>query len=300
MSGFMERKITTPVPGKVGGYAAVYLHALEGEGRALSTRYEVWRELCRLGEEFPNAEPVDITTMDVERFLAVRCHGRAPATRRKVLAVCSGFFAYLHDRGVVNRNPTRPIRRPRLPEPEPTFWNGEEIRAILATELQPRDHLLLETLARTGQRVGVVRTLTWTQVKLETKHPEIHFRRGKGGKVIAIPLDRELIHDFITFKRLTNAAPGSYVFQSRRLAPSPLSPQQVNRVIEKACRAAGVRVAPAHEFRRSCITNLLHSGVAFDVVSRDVAGHASPVTTMRHYRGSESARVRDALRGLPY
>jgi site-specific recombinase XerD len=167
--GFMERKIETPVPGRIGPRAATYLAALEGEGRALATRYEVWRELCRLGETLPKHEPTDITTMDIEDFLAVRCHRRSLATRRKVLAVCSGFFTYLQDRDVVAKNPTRPIRRPNMPEPEPTYWNGEEIRAILKASMQPRDHLLLETLARTGQRVGVIRTLRWSDVGVSSK-----------------------------------------------------------------------------------------------------------------------------------
>jgi integrase len=294
----MRRKIETPVPGRIGSYAALYLAALDGEGRALATRYEVWRELCRLGEHLPDAEPGEITTMDVERFLAVRCHARSLATRRKVLAVCSGFFTYLLDRDVVVKNPTRAIRRPNLPDPEPTWWTAEEVRAILTAELQPRDRLLLITLARTGQRVGVVRTLRWRDLSLDAKEPVISFRRGKGGRVFTFPIDKVLLREFILHRALSNPAAESHVFRSRK--GNALSPQQVNRVIEVACRQAGVRVASAHEFRRSAITNLLHAGVPFDVVSRDVAGHANPTTTMKHYRGTESARVREAMRDLPY
>ncbi len=295
---FMTRKIETPVPGRIGSYAAIYLAALDGEGRALATRYEVWRELCRLGDELPTLEPSEITTIDLERFLAVRCHGRSLATRRKVLAVCSGFFTYLLDRDVVPKNPTRAIRRPNLPDPEPTWWTAEEVRAILKAEGQPRDRLLLLTLARTGQRVGVVRTLRWTDLSLDAKEPVISFRRGKGGRVFTFPIDKPLLREFVLYRAMTNPGPESVVFRSRR--GGALSPQQVNRVIEAACLASGVRVASAHEFRRSCITNLLHAGVPFDVVSRDVAGHANPTTTMKHYRGTESARVREAMRDLPY
>jgi integrase/recombinase XerD len=183
------------------------------------------------------------------------------------------------------------------------------VRAILKAEMPTRDHVLLEVLARTGQRVGVVRTLRWNQVKAEATNPVIDFRRGKGGKVVSVPLDRELVHDLITLRRLTHPEPDGWVFQSRNRHSrgldathlnGPIGGQQVNRIIEVACRKAGVRVSSAHEFRRSCITNLLHAGVPLDVVSRDIAGHRSPETTMKHYRGSESARVRQALAGLPY
>jgi integrase/recombinase XerD len=292
------RKIETPVPGRIGRYAAAYLGTLETEGKALATRYEYWRELTRLGEELPDAEPAEITTMDIERFLAVRCHGSSLATRKKVVVILSGFFTYLQDRDVVAKNPTRPIRRPRLPEPEVSWWSPDEVRAILAVEMNPRDRLLLTTLARTGQRVGVVRTLRWSDLNLDGKEPVFSFRRGKGGRVSTFPIDNVLLRQFVMFKELTQPEPDGCVFKSRK--GGPLSTEQISRIIARACEAAGVRRAAAHEFRRSCITNLLHAGAPFDLVSRDVAGHKNPQTTMRHYRGSESARVREAMKGLPY
>lgn len=79
---FMQRKIETPVPGGIGRYATAYLASLETEGKALATRYETWRELTRLGESLPDAEPGEITTIDVEQFMAVRCHRSSLATKK--------------------------------------------------------------------------------------------------------------------------------------------------------------------------------------------------------------------------
>jgi integrase len=185
------------------------------------------------------------------------------------------------------------------------------VSRILNVPTQPRDHLLLETLARTAQRSGSVRALQWKHVRLDLADPVIQFptQGTKGGKVHVVPMHKELIHDFMVYKRLIHPSQDDYVFQSRNRHTrgknatglnGPISTQQVNRIIEDACRRAGVRVGTAHEFRRSCITNLLHAGVPLDVVSKDIANHASVVTTMRHYRGSEPQRVREALRGLPY
>lgn len=306
--GFMQRQLRVQVPGALGPWVTTYLAALEGEARALSTRYETWRELRGLAEVY-DREPGDLTTIELERYLAIRCSGKSPATRKKVLAILAGFFRYLHERGVIPTNPCRPIRRPSIPDPEPGYWTPAEIRGLLAAEMPARDHLLLEVLARTGQRCGVIRRLRWADVKLDAAQPHVNFARGKGGKVATIPLDRELIHDFTVYKRLTHPAPDGFVFQSRNRHSrgidatglnGPISGQQVNRVIEQACRKAGVSVHSAHHFRRSCVTNLLHAGVPLDVVSRDVAGHASMDTTLRYYRGTESARVRQALAGLPY
>jgi integrase len=276
----------------------LYLSALEGEGKADATMVEYRRELRRLMEAYPAKDPPDFTIFDIELHLSTRCSGLSLATRKKVLVVISCFFGYLHDRGVIPTNPAKPIAKPKLPEPDPSYWDGKEIRAILHAPMHPRDHLLLETLARTGQRVGVVRRLKWEQIKLDAREPRIDFGRGKGGRVHSIPLDQQLLHDMIVYKRLANPLSGDWVFRSRK--GGPLSPQQVNRVIEKACLLAGVRVASAHEFRRSCITNLLEAGVPFDVVSRDIAQHKNPQTTMRHYRGHAGQRAAQALKGLPY
>lgn len=311
MAGFMEVAIRVSVPGEIGMTARLYLESLDGDGRALATRYEYWRELTRLGEMFPDTMPGAFTTLDIEAYLSVRCQGTSSATRKKALAILSGYFAYLHDRGGIPTNPTRPIRRPKLPEPEPTWWTGEEVRRILAVPMQPRDHLLLETLARTAQRSGSVRALQWKHIRPELADPMIHFptKGAKGGKLHAIPMDRELIHDFTVYKRLIHPSRDDYVFQSRNRHTrganatgenGPISTQQVNRIIEDACRKAGVRVGTAHEFRRSAITNMLHAGVPLDVVSRTLPTTLRVVTTMRHYRGSEPQRVREALRGLPY
>ena len=129
----------------------------------------------------------------------------------------------------------------------------------------------------------------------------IRFAAGKRGKVHEMPIHRELLHDLIVFKRMTNGRKTGFVFQSRnkhtrgaspRGGHGPISTQQVNRILEAACRKAGVRVASSKEARRSVISLMLMAGVPLDVVSRDVANHSSPVTTIRHYRGAQPQRVR--------
>ena len=74
-----------------------------------------------------------------------------------------------------------------------------------------------------GQRQGVIRNLIWAQVELDTKRPVIRFGPGKGGQYHAVPIQKELLHDLITYHRLTNPAPEDWVLPSRQTAPcSPL------------------------------------------------------------------------------
>lgn len=288
----------------------LFLSSRQADGAAPATLTEYRREVGLLLSSFPSKGLDDFEPFDIELFLAERptltppgrggrrCPGaHAPATRKKTIASLSAFFGWVHDRGGVARNPMRVITRPRLADPSPTWWTAEELTRLLSAPLPARDHLLLETLARTGQRSGPVRRLRWSDVHADAK-PRIDFPTAKGGRRHSIPMHPALLHDMLVYRRLTNPTSDSYVFESRQ--GGPLSTQQVNRIIEKACLAAGVRVASAHEFRRSAITNLLQAGVELSIVSSDIAGHADPRTTIRHYRGKDPAAVEAALRGLPY
>ncbi len=290
---------------------SLFLSARSAEGAAPATLVEYRREVSLLLSMYPGRAIADFTPWDVEVFLSERpgltppgrggrhCAGaHSPATRKKTIASLSAFFGWIHDRGGVSRNPIAVVSRPRLPEPEPSWWTADEVRRILAAPAPARDHLLLETLARTGQRSGPIRRLRWNDVHSEEDKPRIDFPLAKGGRRHSIPMHPALLHDMLVYRRMINPVHDSCVFESRQ--GNPLSVQQVNRIIEKACQAAGVRVASAHEFRRSCITNLLRAGVELSLVSSDIAGHADPRTTIRHYRGKDPAAVEAALRGLPY
>ncbi len=148
----------------------------------------------------------------------------------------------------------------------------------------------------------MIRNLMWSQVDLTGKRPEIPFGPGKGGKFHTLPIQRELLHDLIVMHRTTNPEPTDWVLPSQVGGGSrPMGATQVGRIVYEACRKAAVsKPWTPHQFRRSCATLLLESGVEFSVVSKGVLAHASPETTMRPYRQVRRSEVSDALRGLPY
>ena len=148
----------------------------------------------------------------------------------------------------------------------------------------------------------MIRNLTWSQVDLAGKRPEIRFGPGKGGRFHTLPIQRDLLHDLIVMHRTTNPQPTDWVLPSQVGSGNrPIGSTQVGRIVYEVCRKAAVsKPWTPHQFRRSCATLLLESGVEFSVVSRGVLAHASPETTMRHYRQVRRSEVSDALRGLPY
>jgi integrase len=306
MKPFFQAHLDRPVPGKLGQEADVYLAVLEMRGLSATTRYEYHRELSRLAEMYPDLEVGELTRHHMDRYLVSRTVTQSrlsPATRRKVMACLTGFFYWAAAGGLCpHGNPMDGMKRPMLPDPNPTAWTAEEVARILSVPTTARNHLLVELLARTGQRQGVIRNLRWEQVDLYTKRPTIKFGPGKGGKYHELPVSKDLLHDLIVVHRMTNPAPGDWVLPSQvGGGQRPISSTQVGRIVYDICRKAGVsKPWEPHQFRRSCATLLLESGVEFSVVSKGVLAHASPETTMRHYRQVRRSEVADALRGLPY
>jgi integrase/recombinase XerD len=303
---FLAATLARPVPGELGPEADTYLAVLEMQGLQPTSRYEYHRELSRLAEMYPDLSVPEITRLHVERYLVQRTvvvQRMSASSRRKIIACLSGFFGWASSAGLCpNGNPMEGIKRPLLPEPNPTAWTADEVARILAVPATPRNHLLLELLARTGQRQGDVRNVTWGQVELDQKRPLIRFGPSKGGKFHELPIQRELLHDLIVCHRLTNPQPTDWVLPSQvGKGTRPIGSTQVGRIVYEACRKAGVpKPWEPHQFRRSCATLLLEAGVEFSVVSKGILNHSSPATTMKHYRQIRRSEVADALRGLPY
>jgi integrase len=305
----VERFLDSDVPGKLGETITPYVLGLETEGASPLTRYAYKKELVSFAQRWPEKTPADVTRDDVVLWLAERGRGLSPATRRRALTALNGFFEYLAETGRITVNPCRGIRRPPRRRREPSYWTEAEVAQILKAADTARNRLLLETLARTGQRLDVVRTLTWDRVRCfdaeDRRDPVIRFARGKNGEFHSVPMHDELVRRFHAYRLMAEPEPSDYVFRSQKTTPSgeqrPIARNRAWNIIQQTCRRAKVRCAGAHEFRRSLATALLNDpNVPFLVVSRDLLNHKNPETTMSCYAGRHAEQVGRALRGVGF
>jgi integrase len=303
---FYSRALEDRAPGALGPAVDRFVAVCQAKGLDVKTIYGYRVELCRLAAMFPDRGVAELTPAIVEDYYLERCkdEGRRPGgrisdnTRQKVVAALSQFATWLHDRGDTRQNAAVLVtkRRPRDPEPDPTAWEPHEVRAILRSAVSLRNRALLKTLARTAQRQTPVRLLTWDRVYLN--EGEIRFPRGKGGRFHTVPIDDDLVRELTLLRAADRPGEEDFVFRSR--SGGPLSSAQLNRIVLAACDAASVRRATSHEFRRSAITNLSNAGVDFSLVSKSIAGHRNPQTTLRHYRVVRPEQVKRAYRYLDY
>jgi len=109
MKPFFAATLARPVPGKIGPDATVYLGVLEMQGLQPTSRYEYHREVTRLAEMYPTLITADFTRNELDRYMVQRTvvdRKMSASSRRKIMAVLSGFFSWATSAGLCpNGNP---------------------------------------------------------------------------------------------------------------------------------------------------------------------------------------------------
>lgn len=178
---------------------------------------------------------------------------------------------------------------------EMLFYTPEEFRLFSEHVTSPEYKMFFELLFITGARRGEALALTWKDVDLVKRTIKINktavFKVGtkekpwtinppkteKSDRTIRIP---EFLADKLrTYKNeCRNPAEQTFVFFGTR----PLPPTTIDRKLSEAANAAGIKKIRIHDFRHSCASILLHSGVSIVATSRYL-GHSSVQETLDTY-----------------
>src|SRR5205823_3184980 len=99
-------------------------HTLKSYGNDLR-QFEAFLAAARLS-------PTQITARDVRGFLVtLHARGLDPATVARKLAAVRSWLRFLVRRGVLERNPAREVRGPRLPRKQAAFLDADEAKALV-------------------------------------------------------------------------------------------------------------------------------------------------------------------------
>ncbi len=185
-----------------------------------------------------------------------------------------------------------------LPPVEPL--NGRELGRLLAavegeTWQAKRDVAILNLMARAGLRVSEVVALCLDDVRLNRRKGHVTVRASKGLKERTVPLPKAARDALRAYLDARPSWACKVLFVSR--TGRPLTPRDVQRLVEKAARRAGLsrRVTP-HTLRHTYATRALRQGVDLATLAR-LLGHESLTTTARYLHPDE-ARVAEMVEGL--
>ena len=209
--------------------------------------------------------------------------GLSARSRARGLAAIRGLFAFLVREKVIATDPSREVRRPRLPRRLPKTVNQDEVVKLLGDAgdqpLRQRDLAMIELVYATGLRVSEVISLKVNQVNLEGGYLTVI---GKGRKERAVPIGtfaRERILAYLEDGRirLLHGRLSNYLFVTR--AGKPMTRQAFWRLLRCRARAAGLAHAVSpHVLRHAFATHLVERGADLRAV-QVMLGHADIGTT---------------------
>ena len=220
---------------------------------------------------------------------------------------------------LLDRNVAKLVRVPRPEKVDREPLTVDEVKTLLRHSRDDRLFALIAVLALLGLRRSEALGLTWTDVDLDAGWLQV--RRGLqriDGRLTSmptktarsrrtIPLPGVIVEALIRHQEaqekerveLAEKWPDlGYVFTTP--IGTPIDPRNCTRIVQNACREAGVRVVRLHDFRHGCVSVLLGLGVP-PRTAMDIAGHSTIEMTMNvygHVTLDEKREALDRLGGL--
>lgn len=250
-----------------------------------------------------------LTPRLAERYFAMRLASVRPATANKDLRTLRAILRRAMRRGALASDPFAGVRPVREPEPAVRVLSADEVARLLAAcdpesvvargarsqARQVRLHqwrAFLYLALTTGLRSGELTHLRWEDIDRERGVLTVRSsaeHRTKGGRGRTVPLLPEAADLLAVLPR------GDWVFvlpSGRRWR------NNLQREFQALASAAGVQCT-LHDLRRTYASHLQMGGAPAAVAQR-LLGHASALTTARHYTGVLDAALVRAAERLPY
>ena len=252
-------------------------HTLAGYGRDCAA-------LAQFLERQGVGTPGEVLPGHLVGFLeAEQVRGLSARSRARALAAVRGLFSFLVREGVLEIDPTRELRRPRLGRPLPKTLArvsvGELLGASSSDPLVLRDLAMIELVYAAGLRVSEAVGLTVSQVKLEAGYLTV---TGKGRKERAVPIGRVARERLLAYLRdvrpqILGGRLSPHLFVTR--AGHPMTRQGFWKRLRHRALQVGIRehISP-HTLRHAFATHLVEGGADLRAVQL-MLGHADIGTT---------------------
>jgi len=227
--------------------------------------------------------------------------GLSPRSAQLAVGVLKAACAWAVVNGLLGRDPTAGVRRPRADSQVMRPWSVDDARSFLSATGDDRLAFAWALLLTRGLRRGELCGLRWSDVDLDGGVVRINRTRvvvdGKAAdstpKTTAgrrtVPLDPHLVALLRTHKARQAAeklAAGPAYEDSGWLVAdelgAPYYPDSISEWFEKAAKAAKLPRIRLHDLRHTAASLMLASGVPVKVVS-EMLGHSSPTITLSIY-----------------
>lgn len=284
------------------------------EGHSLCTIENYAYTMCQAIPFFCSRgadRPAAVTSVHVKEYLdQLRSAGQSTSTVATRFRHLRTFFRFLSADGLLAKDPTDRVAKPRIESKAPKAFRLEDFQALLkkiptGTQLGKRDAALFCLLFDSGARLSEVLALTIEVLDFAQNLATV---RGKGGRSRLITWGdrtRRLLIEWLRCR--SDAKAGDFLFCD--IYGGPLTRNAVRLRLKRLTKKAGIS-APrfgAHAMRHGCAVELLRGGADVETVRRTL-GHSRLTTTQGYLRGlseeealskARSVGVVDRLASLP-
>jgi integrase/recombinase XerC len=282
-----------------------------GQGRQLSahTVQAYRRDLTDFAAFLQQRSPQDSLNWAAVDRLALRGYLGQLAQKRfarrtiaRKLSAVRSFFRFMHREEILETNPTRAVRSPRVERTLPSWitraqaeqlFQNAETRASEGGFRAVRDLAILEAFYGTGMRLSELQGLDLNDLDLVSDQVKV---RGKGKKERILPLGSAAARALRRYELRRADVIGKATGPDRKAfflseRGSRITTRQlqniVSRQLKQIAEDAGLSV---HSLRHSFATHLLDAGADLMAV-KELLGHAS-LSTTRIYTHTSKERLK--------
>ena len=219
----------------------------------------------------------------------------APSSIARKVASLKSFFQFLVREGVLDRDPSAELERPKTARYLPRVLNQAEITRLVEQPVDLRDRAILELLYAGGFRVSELTRVNVLDLDLQAGTVRC---LGKGSKERLVPIGRAAVRAIEVY--LSDLRPRLRPRSAERAlflnyAGRRLTRQGIWKVVKEAARDAGIQkdITP-HTLRHTFATHLIENGADLRAV-QEMLGHAD-ISTTQLYTHLSKRRIKDVYR----
>lgn len=187
----------------------------------------------------------------------------------------SSFFRWMHDEGLIHKNPMKRITRIKSEKVIKSPFSEEELEKLRMNCKRERDLAIMEFLYSSGVRISEAVRLNRDQINFVEKDCVVF---GKGAKERIVYLNsKACIHLKLYLESRTDNNPALFV--GVRKPYKRLSKEAIETIMRNLGKSAGVDHTHPHRFRRTMATNAINRGMPIQEV-KEILGHEKIDTTM--------------------
>lgn len=220
---------------------------------------------------------LETDTNDIRCYLSFykSKRGVQNSTLNNIRACLSSFFTWLHDEGIILKNPMRRIGIIKTPKVIRQPFSAEEMEKLRLSCKNRRESALVEFMYSTGVRVGELVKLNRDQVDFNVGECIVYGKGAKERTVYISPRASLYLKRYLDLRTDNNPA----LFVWDRKPNNRLSEKGVWAFCQKLGKRAGVKNVHPHRFRRTLAIDVLARGMPLQE-AKEIMGHEKMDTTL--------------------